>query len=953
MSSNQYITVPIQANPRQESPTVLALDGGYSGCLFESIQLETMHRKFLCLAVGALFTLSACTTVNLQPDGPAKSATPAQTSAAKSSSPEKKSPFKPWKDVMKDTKAMEGLFTTHLKRDQTVFFELMPGDLDKDFGMVMHFSQGTGVFNLHDGLPLSDMRLMRFNRVGDTIYLVHRNSKFVADEGSPMANSLEGNTGHSVIGAYKIATEDTSKKSLVIDVTSLFVSDYSQLGERIKPYYGGKPVSFDKTKSFVKDVMAFPENIEVDATLSFRASGRPQSTSAGVSDYRSVPVGVRYSFVKLPEDPMMPRYADDRVGHFLDAVRDFSRDQEATPYVRFVNRWRLEKKDPEAERSEPVKPITFYLDHSIPEQYKPYVKEGIEAWNKAYDAAGFINAIVAVDAPDDPNWSAEDARYSTVRWTAAHSMGYAIGPSQSDPRTGELLNADILISSTFVTGWNNEYLNLIGPNGLLEQYENANLVRESMSPELAARMCLAEMGKTHELGFQHAALSALGVISGTEPMPEEYLGNAIRDLIMHEVGHTIGMRHNFKGSSAIPVDKLNDTDFTSQHGLSLSVMDYAPTNISSDRDKQGHYVNMEVGSYDVWAIRYAYEPMYVTGTGTNGDVGSISRLAETPEEELPGLRAIAEQAAHPMHAYNTDEDTHRGPMSVDPLSNTWDLSGDPLEYAKDRNRLVDLIQPVIEDRIIDDGEGYQQLRGAINRLMFERYRGLVPVTKNIGGLYFARDHKGDPNGRSPFTPVPVAKQREAMQLIVDQALSEGSFPVDADALNKMAPNRFSDWANSVYSGNVDFPIHEAVLSMQASLLGQLVDNGRMARMINNGARSPGGTYTVAEMLQTLTGSIWSEVVDRPRNADSFRRNLQLHYVDALAAVMNNLRPRPSIPPAPDEARAIARLELRELSNSIDAALGASGLDRTMQAHLFEAKARIDNAFALSATKVVK
>ncbi len=915
-----------------------------------------MTQKLLCLAICMVVSLSACTTVNVKPDGVEKSSSAtAQQSAKKSSSPAKKSPFKPWADVMKDTKAKDGYIRTHVKRDHTIFFELTPDQLDTDLGMVMHFSQGTGVFNLHDGLPLSDMRLMQFNRVGDTVYLVHRNTKFVANDGSAMQTSLQGNTGHSIVGAYKIATEDTSKKSVVIDVTSLFVSDYPRLSDRIKPYYGNKPVSFDKSRSFVKEVMAFPENVEVDAMLTFRATGSPVATSAGVSDSRSIPVGVRYSFVKLPDEPMMPRYADDRVGHFLDAVRDFSRDQEATSYVRFVNRWRLEKKDPTAERSEPVEPITYYLDHSIPEQYKPYVRQGIEAWNKAYDAAGFINAIRAVDAPDDPMWSAEDARYSTVRWTAAHSMGYAIGPSQTDPRTGEILNADILISSTFVSGWNNEYLNLIGPNGLLQQYEQANFMNAMLPNEISERMCLAEIGKSHELGLQYTALAALGTISGTEPMPEEYLGDAIRDLIMHEVGHTLGMRHNFKGSSAIPVDKLNDKAFTKEHGLTLSVMDYAPTNISSDRSKQGDYVNMEVGSYDVWAIRYAYEPIYVTsGTnGSNGDSGSMSRLAQTPEEEMAGLRAIAEQAAHPMHAYATDEDTHRGPMSVDPRSNTWDLSSDVMEYALDRNRLVDLIQPVIEDRIIEDGEGYQQMRGAVNRLLFERYRGLVPLTKEIGGMYHVRDHKGDPNGRVPFTLVPESRQREVMQLIIDQAFDGDSFPVEAEVLNKMAPNRYSDWSRSSYSGTVDFPIHESVLSLQSSLLSQLMDNGRMARMVNNEARATGGTYTVAEMMQELTGAIWSEVMDGSQNANSFRRNLQRNYVGRLAGMMNNLRPFPWIPPAPEDARSIARLELTEIAEAIDSALGRSGLDRSMKAHLLETRARIDAAFETSMTKVVK
>ena len=416
------------------------------------------------------------------------------------------------------------------------------------------------------------------------------------------------------------------------------------------------------------------------------------------------------------------------------------------------------------------------------------------------------------------------------------------------------------------------------------------------------------------------------------------------------------MRHNFKGSSAIPFDRLNDKSFTGENGLSLSVMDYAPTNISSDTEKQGHYVNMTVGTYDVWAIRYAYEPMYVTEAGTNGDSGKLSRLAANPEEELAGLRAIASQAAEPLHTYNTDEDTHRGPMAVDPLSNTWDLSGSPIAYAKDRAALVERIQPNIEARLIDDGEGYQQLRGAVNRLLFERYRALTPVTKTIGGIDFVRHHKNDPRGSEPFTPVSSARQREALRLIIDESLAEGSFPVSGELLNKMAPNRFSDWANNTnYTGSIDFPIHNVVLSMQAGLLNQIVDNGKLARMIDNEVRMPGGSdaFTVEELFSELSSAIFSEIDGRVQNAGTYRRNLQRYYVTLLGNVMMNVRPFPWTPPAPEDARSLARLELSEIRSQMDAALGSDGISRTMRAHLMESQARIDKMMEAELTRVIK
>ena len=506
----------------------------------------------MCRSVGAMALLTAiivslvifqgCTTVNVTPDGATaakKTSSSSESSSTASKSSKAKSPFKAWDEVLKDTRKVEGFITTHVKRDNKVFIEIAPDQLVHDFGMVMHYSKGVGVFNVHDGLPLSGMMLMQFIREGDTVYLVHRNPRFIADGGSPMQVSLDDNVGHSIVSSFAIATEDTSSGSIVVDATSLFVSDYPGVASRIKPYYNNRPVQFDKGRSYVEHVLGFPENVEVDVQLTFKSDSSPSTGRAGVSDVRSIPVGVRYSFVKLPDIPMMPRLADDRVGTFLDAVRDFSRDQDDTPYVRYVKRWRLEKKDSDAAISEPVKPITYYIDRSVPLEYRRYVKEGIEAWGKAFEAAGFKNGIVALDAPDDSTWSAEDARYSTVRWTAAHQMGYAIGPSQSDPRTGEILNADVLISSTFVSGWNNEYSRMVGEDGLIARFDRANNLSNLLDTETASNICMAEIGKSHELGLQYAAMLALGTIDDEGGMPEEYLGDAIRDLIMHEIGHTL------------------------------------------------------------------------------------------------------------------------------------------------------------------------------------------------------------------------------------------------------------------------------------------------------------------------------------------------------------------------------------------------------------------------------
>ena len=611
-----------------------------------------------------------------------------QASDSNGGADKSKGPFKPYAEVLKDTEQIDGLFILHKKRDNTLFMELTPDQLGEDFGLVLHYSRGIGDFNVHDGLRLSRSRLMRFERAGDQILLVHRNERFTADAGSPMAESLSDNVGHSIIAAFEIKSEHEETNNLVIDVTSFFVSDYPDVGRRLRFYYGDHPVNFEKKRSYVSNAMAFPENIEIDAMLTFKSTDFPRVGGPGVSDYRSIPVGVRYSMFALPEDPLMPRLADDRVGYFLVAQQDFSRDQEETSYVRYVRRWRLEKKDPSAALSEPVEPIVFYIDRSVPHEYRKYVKEGIEAWNRGFEAAGFKNAIVAKQAPtveENPTWSAEDIRYSTVRWTAAHRMGYAIGPSQSDPRTGEQLNADILISSTFVRGWLYDWQEMGGPMAMMNRYQEAQRMLLTLPAEDAQYVCLAQLGKAHDIGAQYAMLVGLGVINPGEPMPEEYLGDAIRDLIMHEVGHTLTLRHNFKASTGIPFERLHDTSFTREHGLMVSVMDYGAVNVAADPDKQGEYFNTVVGDYDVWAIRYGYEDVMSGGEATNG-MTVASGKAHKPEDELPYLARIAGEGTNPFFTYGSDEDNWIGPWAVDPLINPWELGSDPVKFARDLMR---------------------------------------------------------------------------------------------------------------------------------------------------------------------------------------------------------------------------------------------------------------------------
>ena len=496
-------------------------------------------------------------------------------------------------------------------------------------------------------------------------------------------------------------------------------------------------------------------------------------------------------------------------------------------------------------------------------------------------------------------------------------MGYAIGPSQTDPRTGEILNADILLSATFMRGWGSEWADLAGPNGMLNRMQALETKINLMSANELDRLCMAEFGKQFEMGLLQTVLLADGALDPVGNVPEEFYGPALRDLVFHEVGHTLGLRHNFRGSGSIDYDRLQDTAYTTENGLTLSVMDYAGSNINPDRDAQGDYVNMEVGAYDVWAISYGY----------------------TPDDAKAA--AIARQAANPMHAYNTDGDA----SGIDPLTSVWDLSSDPMAYSEDQRRLVSVIAPVIEERLIGDNDSYARLRSSVSGLLFTQYRQLTTVAKMVGGSYFERDHKGDPNAAMPLTPVSGADQRKAVAYILDRALDTSSLPFDADLLNKAVPTRVDDWNSGFGAGRYDTPVYESVLQMQMMALGTLTNRNRLSIVINADLRQ-NDPYTVEELFSDIDAAVYGSLT----GLDRFQRNLQLAYAEHLGGLMNNLRPSPFVPSTPDEARTLARLELSELSSAVSSALAGGISNRMDRAHLLELQARIAAQFDLVSTR---
>ncbi|OLC70679.1 MAG: hypothetical protein AUH78_20310 [Gemmatimonadetes bacterium 13_1_40CM_4_69_8] len=852
-------------------------------------------------------------------------------------------PWKPWKDVTKDTRIVSGLFTAYLKREN-VYLALKPEQFDRDYLMVTELSEGIGTF-LDAGTDLrSD--LIRFHRAGDHVQLWVVNPYATATPNTPAARIVAYSFGHSVAQSFPIASIRDTTNEVLIDLAPFVVSDFADLGpffQFISEFFHVRAgTSFDRERSSFQSLRMFPTNTEIEARLTFRTSGYLGIET--LADYRYIPLGVHYSILQLPDVPMRPRYADDRVGYFIAAMKNYSRDTAETFFVRYVNRWRLEKKDPNAAVSEPVKPIVFYLDRTIPLDWRPYVRDGILEWNKAFEEAGFKNAIQVLDAPDDTLWSAEDARYSTVRWMADNDATYAIGPSDVDPRTGEILNADILFTASWIQAWQGEYHEWTGPQAMIsEVFREDSLLRADPAGGGVRfrRLCSYSEGLAQRATLVRAALVAQGVIAPGAPVPREYIGQALKEVVMHEVGHTLGLRHNFRGSSAIPNGKLFDRQFTATHGTSASVMDYNDPVVALDRSKQGDYYSRTIGTYDRWAIKYGY-----------ASVGG-----ETPDAERPGLQAIAGQAADPDHVYATDEDASFGGYGLDPNVTRFDQTTDPLAWAEERVKLVNRLFDSLEIRLVAPGEGYPKLRNAFTSLLFNRWYATLVTTKYLSGAYTSRDHRGDPNARPAFRAVPAVRQREALAFIAEAGLGENAYKFPPDLLNKLAPARWYHWDANPFTGSrIDFPLHDWALALQSTLINLLTDPGVLARLRDAALRAIDDeqVVTIPDVLSTLTATIWAEAgygpgARRARNAGSIRRDLQRQYLNSLVGMVVG-----SGRAVPEDARTVARATLGDLAARLDQALAGGGsLDAYTRAHYADSRERIRQALNAQMVQTVR
>jgi Met-zincin/Domain of unknown function (DUF5117) len=891
--------------------------------------------------------------------------------------------FRDFQEVTRGTEHYDGFFNLY-RTNETLYGEIKPQQFDQPFIAPMAIARGMAMA----GRPLhfGDEWILVFHRAGDKVQLIRRNIHYRAPDNTPLQKAVRQNYTDSVLLALPIVTINPGGQGALVDFGQIFLSDFAELGLG----------SLDRNRSTWAKIKTFPNNIEleVEATFSGRSSyGMLGSMDDGVVDSRGITVVIHYSLARLPEPGYKPRLADNRVGHFLNATKDFGSTDPDSSFIRYINRWRLEKADPKAKLSPPKKQLVWWVEDNVPQEFRPYVEEGILEWNKAFEKIGFRNAIAVRWQNERDEFDPEDINYCTFRWITTAST-FAMSALRSNPITGEMIDGDVIFDASWIRYWKNQYAFLVGtPSSTAQGAADAPMsilaVGEVISPMMAAKngyglpfplpgnsMKLNQIGQPDAglntelvpaqwtplqmalrrrmapgkfggcefsgMRLQEYSLAAMALAqpgSTNDPgvkLPDEFFAQAIKETVMHEVGHSLGLRHNFKASTMLPYEQVNDTNITRVKGMTGSVMDYNPINIAPKGQKQGDFATTTIGPYDYWAIEYAYKPI-------DGDESAeLAKIAaRSPEHDL---------------TYATDEDMY---SNDDPLVNTYDLGSDPMQFGKDRMALAADLLKDLDKRVVKDGESWARLRSAFSTLFSQYGNATYLAAGYIGGQYVSRDFKGSENSHDPVVPVPGDKQREALSFLTENILSDRAFQFSPALLRRLTTEYWYHWASdsmSYLSGGVDYPIYSRVLALQRIVLSQCFAPSILSRIQNQELQSEPKTKPLKmdEIFSALTESVWSELNGGSSSYTTIRRNLQREHLRRLMSMVVGTRRSPledqygyiiflgNVGTVPADAKSLARLHLTDIAGRISKVLETrSGtLDDASRAHLIECKQRI-------------
>lgn len=878
------------------------------------------------VATGCASLKSPDTKATPGPATFAASAGPAASAPPGARPPEPGAP-KAFDEVVKGATRQAGYLPVW-RKDEKVWLEITPAQLDQPLLMSVNIAGSVGERGLY-GSQMGPSWLAAFRKTGATqVQLIALNTSYSAD-GAAMKATVDQAFSHSLIGSGAIVSAPHKDNQAVLIDASFLLADvpgYSTLLERAYRL----PMALDRGNSYFEKTRVTDDLTTLNARIHFavpRIAAAPLTPSpvptppppSTTPDARSLFVGYVYNFAKPAAQPMAPRRTDPRLGHFFDVVNDLSNDLRPDPKQHLVTRWRLEKQDSQAALSEPKQPIVFWLDKNIPPQYRKSVEAGVLEWNKAFEKIGFKNAVVAKQQPDDADWDNMDARHASIRWFVGADVGFAIGPSHSDPRTGEIFDADIGMSDVFGRGSRRFIVDDVG----LEAGKPSFAARPALWHKHGAYACNYAHEAAGEMNFALDVLEARGDIAPDSPEAEAFVQAVIKDTMMHEVGHTLGLKHNFKASTVIKRDQLRDKAFTDANGISGSVMDYNAYNLAAKGERAATLNNTTLGPYDYWAIEYAYKPI-------------------EPGQEKVELGRIAARSTEPLLAYADDADAGGIPGNdgMDPLANRFDLGDDPLDYFKKRLVLSRELWQRVQERTPQPGDDALRQRRALLGGFRQLGRSAELVGKYVGGMHTLRDLPGT-TGRPNFAPVDPAQQREALQFLAKGLFNADSFRFKPEFLTSLSPD-YNEWERG---GLVSIPA--AVLQVQTVALDRLLGPGTATRLLDLPLYVPEGKrrnlISLPEVYGTLQESIWSELKSG-NDIERLRRNLQREHLKRVQTLLT--RGSPTLPP---DALSLLRQNAVDLQQELQRASTRGRLSVEARAHVKDSLALLTEALKASMT----
>jgi len=756
--------------------------------------------------------------------------------------------------IVEKSERIEGLFDVYRDKESgDTYLAIKPDQIDREFIYIAFVTDGVvegGVFRGAFG----DNKIISVRRHFKRIEFVAENAAFYFDPNNALSRAADANISDAMLAVQEIVAEDEESGTILIKADDIFLKESLQ---QIKGAPNPDPNAektfelgeLSESRNKIYDVRSYPENTNIFVDYVYENPAPVVFGQGDVTDSRFVSVRLQHSFVKVPENDYKPRIDDPRVGYFLQYITDLT-SQSHAPYRDLITRWDLRKKDADAELSEPVEPIVWWIENTTPVEFRDTIKHAALAWNQSFEKAGFKNVVQVQIQPDDADWDAGDIRYNVLRWTSSPQPPFGgYGPSFTNPRTGQIIGADIMLEYVFLT-------NRVQLEDILE-----TIASGGASKVIARRSMYCSLGQSLQLS-NIFGVQALKLVGASGELQARLVDEGLHMLILHEIGHTLGLNHNMKASQIFTIDELFNDEFVAENGLTGSVMDYTSVNLAPAGRSQTRFYDVKPGPYDDWAIEFGYSP------ALDGADGEARRAA------------LLDRSTEPQLVFGNDADDMRAPgAGIDPRVNVNDMSSDAVTYATDRLTLAETIMGGLYNKIGTEGESYQEIHNAYLVMAGEFARSANTISRYVGGVQVNRAMVGQTGATIPFVPVALHDQKRAMNALRQHVFAPNAFAGSADLYSHLRQQR-RDF--DFYGLTEDPKLHELMLAVHKSVLDHLLHPVVLRRISDS--RQYGNQYRLGSVVEDLTNAIFSD--DMPSSVNTYRQNLQLEYVNRLIAMVS-------------------------------------------------------------------